>query len=455
MNFQKSPRVHRISRHLRPFTERHPREGSSSDRGQVIRYPALDTGLPRFLERYANQSTFLRRVLPGMVTGAADVDPALVLTATAVSVAFGYQLLWVVLLAVPFLLMVFSVSARIGFETRRGLVDLLRDHYGQRVALGFTTVLAGINMLMLVADLLAVTDALSLVLGQRRIFFVAMVAFGVWNILISGNYQQITRSLALLSLPLFVYVLAALTARAPVGQLVSHSVIPMMHADVSYTKAVIAIFGALLTPYLLVWQTSSRRDTAVSGAEVHESEHRIGTIVTTILCFCVMIVAATALRSPTGLDVPLTVRLTAEALTPAFGELGPVIFAIGIIGAGMVALPVITASLCYSVSEAMGWDYGLNSNPWEAKRFYLLISIAMLIAAAFNFFHLDTINVVYTSQVAAGVLAIPILIFILLLSNDRRVMKTVNSRIQNFWIGAAAGALAATALLFVYARLRS
>jgi Mn2+/Fe2+ NRAMP family transporter len=120
----------------------------------------------------------------------------------------------------------------------------------------------------------------------------------------------------------------------------------------------------------------------------------------------------------------------------------------------MVALPVIAASLCYSVSEAMGWNSGLSGNPWEAKRFYVLISVAMFIAAAFNFLRLDTINVVYTSQVAAGILAIPILLCVLLLSNDRRVMKTVNSRVQNFWIGAAMGGLSATVLLLIYANIR-
>jgi Mn2+/Fe2+ NRAMP family transporter len=331
----------------------------------------------------------------------------------------------------------------------------LRTNYGKTIALVFTGMLVTINLLMLVADLLAVTEALSLVLDQRRIFFVALVAYGVWNVLIFGNYQQITRSLALLSLPLFVYVLAAIAAPTSAGPIVSHTIIPHMYANASYTTAVIAVFGALLTPYVLVWQTSSRRETAVAGEELHESEHRMGAMVTTILCFCVMVVAATALRTAGDLNTPLTVKRAAQALEPAFGEIGPIIFAVGVIGAGMVALPVIAASLCYSVSEAMGWDSGLSSNPWEAKGFYVLISLAMFIAAAFNFLRLDTINVVYTSQVAAGVLAIPILLCVLLLSNDRRVMKTVNSRIQNFWIGAATGGLCATVLLLVYAKVRS
>src|SRR5262249_31784520 len=125
MNFQRSPRLTRISRHLLPLFERKPREGSPENRGKVVPFPAeRQPILPRFIERYARQTTFFRRVLPGFVSGMADVDPALVLTATVVGVAFGYQMLWVVVLCLPFLLTMFSVSGRIGFETRRGLVSL-------------------------------------------------------------------------------------------------------------------------------------------------------------------------------------------------------------------------------------------------------------------------------------------------------------------------------------------
>lgn len=456
MNFRRSPKLPRISRHLLlPLFERKPREGSAENRGKVVEFPAERTaGLPRFLERYARQTTFTRRVLPGFVSGMADVDPALVLTATVVGVAFGYQMLWVVLLCLPFLLTLFSVSGRIGFETRRGLVSLLRKNYGMAAAISLGTLIVGINMLMIVADLLAVTEGLSIILDQRRIFFVTLVAFAVWYVLIFGRYQKLMRSLALLSLPLFVYVLAAFASKPSLGTLLSGAVVPRMHADPGYTAGMLATFGALLTPYVLVWQTSSRRETAVTGGSVHESEHRIGALLSTLLCFCVMLVAATVLRNASSIEAELTVRRAAEALTPAFGELGPILFSLGIIGAGMVALPVLVASLCYTVSEALGLEAGLSRNPWEARLFYGLISGALVVAAAANFFRLQTINVVYASQIAAGVLALPILVFVLVLANDRRVMKTVNSPAQNFWIGAAVGGMAATLLVLVWARLR-
>jgi Mn2+/Fe2+ NRAMP family transporter len=142
----------------------------------------------------------------------------------------------------------------------------------------------------------------------------------------------------------------------------------------------------------------------------------------------------------------------AQALSP-LGELGPILFAIGIVGAGSVALPVLVASMCYGFSEAMGWKSGLSEHPWEAKRFYVLISAAVFIAAAVNFFKINPVAMLYWSQILAGVLTVPILIFILLLSNDRRVMRTTNTRWQNFWLGAAIGGLVSAGALVLWWKL--
>jgi Mn2+/Fe2+ NRAMP family transporter len=292
-------------------------------------------------------------------------------------------------------------------------------------------------------------------MDQRRIFFPAVVAFGIWYMLIFSDYQKITRALAFLSLPLFVYVLAMFVSHPPLEQVLRQALVPRMYSSSEYAVATIAIFGSLLTPYLLVWQTGSRREGALAGAQLHESEHRMGTLVTTLLCFSIIVAAATVLRGTMSIEGQVTTRLAARALAPVVGDLGPALFSVGIIGAGLVALPVLVASLCYSVSEAMGWEYGLSANPWEAKRFYVLISVAMFFAAAVNYLRLNPVKALYYSQVLAGILTVPILIFILLLSNDRRVMRTVNSRAQNFWIGAAAGGITATGLLLFVARLRS
>jgi Mn2+/Fe2+ NRAMP family transporter len=391
-------------------------------------------------------------ILPGMVAGASDVDPTLVLTATIAGAAFGYSLLWAVLLCIPFLLAVFAVSSRIGFETRQGLVDLLRAKYGRNIALAFAGLIVLINMAMIVADLMAVTDAFSIITQLPRMFFIAAIGFLVWWILIFRDYRKITNALVLLSLPLFIYVAAAILAHPNWSHVFLSSVLPRIPRGSYYPETLLAIFGALLTPYVLVWQTSSHRDSALAGGLVPGAgEHRAGTVVSTVLCFAIMVAAGTVLRLTPGTD--LTTRMAGSALAPAVGSLGPILFAVGIIGAGLVALPVLIASMCYSVAEAMGWRSGLHENPWEAKPFYVLISSATFVAAALNFIRINPVTVLYWSQVLAGVLTLPILLLVLVISNDKRVMRTTNTWGQNFWIGAASGAVICAGLVVLWWKL--
>lgn len=385
--------------------------------------------------------------MPEVITGASDVDPALVLTATVAGAVYHYSLLWSVLLAVPCLLAVFTVSGRIGLESRQGLVDLLRGHYGRTYALTCAAIVLTVNMAMIVADLMAVTDAFSMILVMPRMYFIAVVVFVVWYILIFRDYRRITQTLVWLSLPLFIYVAAAVLAHPNWKQVIGHSIFPRIPHDPGYPAAVIAILGSLLTPYVLVWRTRSR-NTALAGERSSHFEHQAGAVVTTVLCYSIMVAAGSLLHTATVGD--LTTRLAAEALHPAVGQLATALFALGIIGAGMVALPVLVASMCYSVAEAMGWRSGLDENPWVAVRFYVLISAAMFVAAAFNFIKLNPVVVLYGSQILAGIMTAPILVFILLIANNREVMRTANTWWQNFWIGAAGGAIVVSGLLALW-----
>jgi Mn2+/Fe2+ NRAMP family transporter len=398
-------------------------------------------------------------VASGFATGATDLDPALVLTATVAGAAYGYSLLWAVILCVPFLLSVFAVSARIGQETRSGLVDLLRSHYGKTAALSCASLVIVINMAMIIADLMAVAEGLGILLDQKRILFVAAAAFSVWFILIFHNYNKVTRVVVWLSLPLFAYVASAALAAPPVKQILLHTFVPHVARDPGYAMTLVALLGSLLTPYVIIWQTSSRREPTVTVMEPHSAAHRAGTFITTLISYSVIVAAASALNPASvplgvGRASSISFRQAALALRPV-GELGTILFALGIIGAGLVALPVLVASVCYATAEAMGWKSGLSETLWEAKRFYGLISAALFVAGAANFFLVNPVKALYWSQVLAGILCTPILLSILLLSNDRRVMRTTNTASQNFWIGAAAGGLAAASLLLLWWKLFS
>ena len=435
------------------MNSRRSRKGTPADRGRLLSWPRGKPPVAVTESHPQGWLGFLRRLGPGIVTGAADVDPSLVITATVVGAAFHYSLLWVILLCVPFLVTVFAVSGRLGYQTRSGLVDLLRQNYGAGIALACAAVIIAINLAMIVADLMAVSDALSIILSVPRAYFVAAVAFTVWYVLIFRDYRRITRVLIFLSLPLFVYVAAAVLAAPSVTTVLQGTFVPRVRHTGEYVAAIIGLMGSLLTPYVLVWQTSSRSEHAeTGGAEPHDAESHAGTFVTTLLAYSVVVAAASVLRLPHPVD--MTTTQAAQALQPAVGSYGAILFAIGIIGAGLVALPVLVASMCYSVAEAVGWQTGLSRRPWEAKGFYVLISGVMFLATLLNFAPINPVKALYGSQILAGILTVPILLLILTLSNDRRIVRTTNTRGQNFWVGAAIGGLLASMLMLVIWKLK-
>jgi Mn2+/Fe2+ NRAMP family transporter len=212
---------------------------------------------------------------------------------------------------------------------------------------------------------------------------------------------------------------------------------------------VVAVFGSLLTPDVIVWQASSRRGLPEGVAQAHVSESHAGTFVACVISLSTMIAAShLSVADPSG----MTTRTAAEALAP-FGQLGPFIFSLGIIGSGLIALPILVASLCFAVSEAFGWESGLSMPPWRARFFFVMISVTVFVAVTIDFFGINTIKVLYWSQVLAGIVLVPIFLCILFISNDRRLMRTTNSYLQNFWLGCAAGGMVMSNLLFLWSQV--
>jgi len=420
-----------------------PREGSAENRGKVIGFPE-----PQFSVLGAGGlagTPVGERALPGIIAGAADLDPAAVLTATVAGASFGTSVGWVVLFCIPILQSVFGVAARIGHETRLGLIKLIREHFGARMAITIACMVALVNVIMIIADLMAVSDAFSIVLNQPARFFPAVVAFVVWYILTLAGYGRVNPTLSLLALFLFAYVAAALLAigappAAPHGAQAGRSLITG-----GYVMAVIAVFGSLLTPDVVVWQTSTKRE----AKGFHDVEAQVGCVVACLVSLSVIVAAS---RMQVADPFSMTTREGAGALAP-LGAIGPVLFAVGIIGSGLVALPILVASLCFSISEAADWDYGLHMPPWEARRFFVLIGVVLLLAVVVNYFGINTVKTLFWSQVLAGIFVVPILFFILWISNDRRIMKTTNTVWQNFWLGGAVGGMLVANVIFFCAKV--
>ena len=388
----------------------------------------------------------LRKLTPGIVAGAADLDPAAVLTATVAGASFGYSIGWVVLLAVPVLWAVFNVAARIGHHGGRGLVELIRRSYGRTAGWGMAVAMISVNMTMIIADLIAVSDAFSLILQQHRIFFLPIVAFAVWYLLVVGDYRKSSRALIGFALFQAAYLVAAVLAVKSWTGLLKGIFLPHFTLNSAYVIGIIAVFGSLLTPDVLVWQTSSRRDVKETGGGLHAGESKAGTLVAAIISLSVIIAASSLhVADPSHMST----LDAAQALGP-LGALAPVIFSLGIIGSGLIALPILVASMCFSIAEAADWKAGLTIPAWEARRFYVLISASVLIATLIEFSNINTVTVLYWSQVFAGFLVVPVLIFIVLLGNNPRLTGRRNTTSENFWLGGAIAGMIVANLVFFW-----
>jgi len=246
-----------------------------------------------------------------------------------------------------------------------------------------------------------------------------------------------------------VYLVAAVLAVRSWTALLRGLFLPHFTLTSAYIIGIIAVFGSLLTPDVLVWQTSSRRDRKAAGGGFHTGESKAGTLVAVVISLSV-IVAASALHVA---DPEHMSTLTAAHALGPLGTLAPVIFSIGILGSGLIALPILVASMCFSIAEAANWESGLTIPAWEARPFYILISACIIVATVIDFGHINTVTVLYWSQVIAGFLVVPVLGFILLLGNNAHLAGRRNTPSENIWLGGAVGGMIIANIVFFWMAL--
>jgi NRAMP (natural resistance-associated macrophage protein)-like metal ion transporter len=374
---------------------------------------------------------------PGLITGASDDDPSGIATYSQAGAQFGYALGWTLLLTYPLMCAIQMVSAQVGRVTGRGLAGNMRRHYPVALLYFLVGLLVVANTINIGADLGAMAAALHLLVPGPTVLYLAAFAVVTVVLEIFVRYSRYASVLRWLTLSLFAYVGVVFAVGVPWLSVARDLVLPHIEFSGSYLTVVVAVFGTTISPYLFFWQASEevedeKEDPAAKPLiEAPQQAPRalariqldtlVGMGLSNVIALFIMLTTAATLNAHGVKDIE-TSSQAAEALRPIAGEFAFVIFALGIVGTGLLALPVLAGSAAYAVGEALDWPVGLAQSPGRAKAFYATIAAATLVGAVLNFTPLDPIKALFWSAVVNGVAAVPIMAMIMLMASRQKVM---------------------------------
>ncbi len=381
-------------------------------------------------------SSLLRRLGPGLITGAADDDPSGIATYSQVGAQFGYGLAWTMPFSLPFMIVIQEISGRIGAVTGRGIAENLRRHYPIWLVRTVVLMLLLANTINLGADVGAMGAAMRLLLGGSARLYTLL--FGVVCVLaeILASYRLYAGLLKWLTVSLFAYVAVVFSVHLPWARALASTAVPRIAFDHDSAMAFVAVLGTTISPYLFFWQAAleveeqrrhGRRPLCVipTGAASELRRIRSDTIVgmgISNLVALFIIYATAATLHANGVTIIETSSQAAEALRPIAGAFTFVVFGAGIIGTGLLAVPVLAGSSAYALSEAFSWREGLDRRLLQAKSFYATIAVATLAGVAMNFTSLNPVRALYWSAVLNGLLAAPVMAVMMLVASNGRVM---------------------------------
>ena len=401
---------------------------------------------------------------PGLVTGAADDDPSGIATYSQAGAQFGFGLLWTMVLTYPLMAAVQLVSAHIGRVTGHGLAKNMGDVLPRPVVLVLVTLLFSANTFNIGADIAAMASAAELVTGWSAHFYT--VAFALVSLLLQlfVPYRRYSKILKWLTLVLFAYVAVLFSVKIDWSQVVLGIVWPPM-PDRGAATLIVAIFGTTISPYLFFWQASQEVEEIADnpGAQAlvdapwqaRRALRRIdfdtlaGMAISNIIALAIMIATAATLHVSGKTDIA-TAAQAAEALRPVAGNFAFALFSLGIIGTGLLAVPVLAGSAAYAVGEARGWKVGLDHKPWEAAGFYSIIGLATVIGVAIDWSSLDPIKALFWSAVINGVVAVPIIAAMMIVVSRKSAMGKFTASTRLRFVGWTATAVMAAAALAMF-----
>ncbi len=379
----------------------------------------------------------LARLGPGLITGASDDDPSGIATYSQTGAQFGYAMCWVMLFCFPLMAAIQEISARMGRVTGHGIAGNIRQHYPPWVLYIIVGLLLAANIINLGADLGAMAAALALLIAGPTTVYVVGFAVGCVALEVFARYERYVAFLKWTSFVLLAYVAVALVVHVPWGQVLYSTLVPNFSLNTDYVITVVAVLGTTITPYCFFWQSSEEAE----EEQIDPTEHPlveapeeapaaiarirfdtyIGMGYSNVISLFIIVSTAATLHSA-GVTNIQTSAQAAEALRPIAGVFTFALFAVGIIGIGLLAVPVLAGSGAYALGEALGWTTGLDRQPLDAKGFYATIAVSTLIGIAINFVGLDPIKALFWSAVINGVVAVPLMVIIMLLAMRPDVM---------------------------------
>jgi NRAMP (natural resistance-associated macrophage protein)-like metal ion transporter len=405
---------------------------------------------------------FIAMLGPGLITGASDDDPSGIGTYTSAGALLGFATLWTAVVTLPLMAAVQFVCAKIGMVYGKGMAGVLRDHYPRWVLYVSVTLLFVANTINAGTDIGAIAAAFNLVAPALPVkLLIAPVALAIVVLQIYGSYRLIAQVFKWLSLTLFAYIAAAFLARPHWGEVLYTTFVPQVSFDGQYLLTLVAILGTTISPYLFFWQASEEVEEEVQmgrttlaereGATHSELKHAsldtfVGMLFCNVVFYFVILASAATLHAHGQTDVQSATD-AALALVPFAGAAAKYLFAVGLIGAGFLAVPVLSGSAAYAAAETFGWEYGLDSKPRQAKQFYAVIAISTAVGMLINFTGINPIRALFWTAVINGLLSPPLLVLIMLVSNNPKVMgKHTNGLVVNVLGWAAAAIMVAAAV---------
>lgn len=411
---------------------------------------------------------FFKTLGPGLITGASDDDPSGIGTYSQAGAQLGFGISWTMLLTYPLMTAIQEISARIGRVTGHGIAGNVCRHLAAPLLWPLLAMLFVANTVNIAADLGAMADALKLITGGPRILYV--VLFGVASVAaqIFFDYKRYVAALKWLTLSLFAYVIALAVVRVPWEEALKGLLIPNVQWSSGFLTTLVALLGTTISPYLFIWQSAQEAEEQridhtktplkldASAARKEFQRIRLDTLVgmafSNLIGISIIITTAATLHAHGATGVQSSAQ-AAEALKPVAGEAAGLIFALGIIGTGLLAIPVLAGSTAYAVGEGCKWPVGLARKPKEAAAFYTVLAISGFLGVGLNFTAIDPIKALYWSAVVNGVLAAPVMAVLMMLSRRPKVMGKLVVRGWLFGLGWASTAAMALCIVGMFATL--